>query len=260
MPAPVNIVEKTFWENEYYWAHVELPCRPDMGAAFDRSLAAALSAHVPVRPGERVLEVGCAPAKWLVFFAESFGATVAGIEYSAKGARLSRENLAAAGVPGEIEEADFFEANASRHDLVVSIGFLEHFDKPLEVLERHLDFVQPGGRLVVGVPNFRGFNAALQGFAEPRYLALHNRAAMRPTLYRRFAWAHDLELLHLGYLGGLDPAIIRLAGGAAYSPRRVIPGVATALARRFRELAVAERIEHPWVSSYLLAVYRVPAR
>lgn len=255
---PVNIVEKSFWENDYYWAEAALPCRADMGFAFDRSLARALAAHAPAKRGESVLEVGCAPAKWLIFYAERFGAQVSGIEYSEIGAQLSRDNLLAAGVSGEIATGDFFEVEPTKHRLVVSIGFIEHFDEPAQALERHLDFVAPGGRLAVGVPNFRGLNGAVQWLAKPEYLAIHNRAAMRPALYRDFARDHDLELLHLGYLGGFDPVIIGLSRGPLLSPRRAIPGAITLLEGRFRTLRVADRLEHRWLSSYLLAVYRIP--
>jgi SAM-dependent methyltransferase len=258
MGSPVNISEKSFWENDYYWARAKLPCRADMGFSFDRSLARALAAHAPALTGEDVLEVGCAPAKWLLYYAERFGARVSGIEYSEKGVRLSRENLAAAGVVGEVHEANFFELAPEPHDLVLSIGFIEHFDDPSEVLRRHLDFVAPGGRLAVGVPNLRGLNGALQRLAEPAYLAMHNTAAMRPALFRDFARSHDLELMHLGYLGGFDPAIIYLNRGPLLSPRRAIPGAVTLVEGRYRKLAIADRIEHRWLSSYLLAVYRVP--
>ena len=255
---PVNIVDKSFWETGYYWADVALPCRADMGFAFDRSLAGALAAHAPSEPGETVLEVGCAPAKWLLFYAERFGARVSGIEYSEKGALISQQNLAAAGVSGEIQTGDFFEVEPTAHQMVVSIGFIEHFNDPAKAMARHLDFVAPGGRLVVGVPNFRGLNGAVQWLARPDYLAIHNRAAMRPALYRDFARDHHLELLHLGYLGGFDPIIIGLNRGPLLSPRRAIPGAITLLEGRFRRLSVADRLEHRWLSSYLLAVYRLP--
>jgi len=256
--APVNIVQRSFWENDYYWAGATLPCRADMSFAFDRSLARALCAHAAVEPGQQVLEVGCAPAKWLIFYAERFGARVAGIEYSAKGARLSRENLAAAGAEGVVYETDFFSADPRPYDLVVSIGFVEHFDDPAAALARHLDFVAPGGRLAVGVPNLIGCNGWLQRLAEPGYLALHNQAAMRPSLYRNFARDHDLQLAHLGYLGGFDPAIICLGRGPLLSPGRVIPGAVTLIERHYRRLSLADRLEHRWLSSYLLAVFHVP--
>ncbi len=228
-----------------------------MEFVFDRSLAGALAAHAPAVEGESVLEIGCAPAKWMIFYAERFGARVTGIEYSEKGARLSRENLAAAEVSGDVRASDFFDVEPDLHQLVLSIGFIEHFDKPANVLRRHLDFVAPGGRLAVGVPNFRGLNGAVQRLARPDYLAIHNTAAMRPALYREFARAHDLELLHLGYLGGFDPSIIALSRGPLLSPRRAIPGAITLLESRFRALAIADHLDHRWLSSYLLAVYRI---
>lgn len=257
--APTNIVEKAFWENDYYWARAELPCRVDTTVAFDRSLAGALAANAPVEAGQRVLEVGCAPAKWLLFYAERFGAAVAGIEYSDKGASLSRANLAAAGVASEIQRADFFDVEPRPYDLVLSIGFIEHFDDIPGTFERHLRFVAPGGRLAIGVPNFRGVNRAVQWLADPDYLALHNVAAMRVSLYREMARIHGLELEHLGYLGGPDPAIIRLGRGPTFSPRRALPGAVTLAERRLRARPLGERLQHPWLSSYLLAVYRSPS-
>jgi SAM-dependent methyltransferase len=256
--APRNIVEKSFWETEYYWATATVPCRVDMALAFDCSLARALSAHAPAEPRQTVLEVGCAPGKWMIFYAERFGACVSGIEYSEKGAELSRRNLAAAGVDGQILQEDFFTIEPRTHDLVISIGFAEHFDDLAATLARHLKFVAPGGTLVVGVPNFRGFNRAVQWLAEPDYLALHNLAAMRPMLYHDFARRHGLELEHLGHLGGLDPAIIRLSRDSPISLRRIVPGVVTFAESRLRSLGIGERLEHPLLSSYLLAVYRVP--
>jgi SAM-dependent methyltransferase len=256
--TPRNIVEKSFWESDYYRANAPLPCRPEMEHVFDRSLAHALARYASVEPGQAVLEIGCAPGKWLIFYAERFGARVTGIEYSEKGVRLSRENLAAAAVAGEILHGDLFAVEPTQYDLVVSAGFIEHFDDLAATFTRHLEFVAPGGRLAIGVPNFRGVNRAVQRLAEPDYLALHNLAAMRPALYRDFARTHGLALEHLGHLGGLDPAIIRLSNGPLISLGRAIPGAVTLLERGLHALGIAGRIEHRWLSSYLLAVYRVP--
>ncbi|NIQ06658.1 MAG: class I SAM-dependent methyltransferase, partial [Candidatus Korarchaeota archaeon] len=42
-----------------------------------------------------------------------------------------------------------------KHDIVYSLGFVEHFENFDEVLDRHLDHVIPGGVFVVMVPNLR---------------------------------------------------------------------------------------------------------
>lgn len=260
-PPSRILTDRSFWEQEYYWGADggEHPYRVDLTEAFDRSLARALEARAPVSPADGVVEIGCAPAKWLIFYAERFGADVEGIEYSEKGALLSRENLQRCGVTGTIHHADFFSIDPRPYKLVLSIGFIEHFSDVAGVFSRHLEFTAPGGQLALGVPNFRGLNRFVQALADPKYLELHNRAAMMPALYRELAKRHGLALEWIGHIGGIDPSIIRLARTrCVVSPRRVVPGVVTLAERRFRSTALGERLQHPWVSSYLLATFRRP--
>src|ERR1700759_1569960 len=103
-----SLADQTFWEEKSIWADVAPPVRPDPQLEFDRALMDAFARLAPLSAGATVLEIGCAPAKWLVYLAERFGARVAGVEYSPKGATISTENLIACGVDGEIHEADFF--------------------------------------------------------------------------------------------------------------------------------------------------------
>jgi SAM-dependent methyltransferase len=243
---PSNLVEQEFWETDYF-AGERLPSRPDPAMAFERCLAAALARHAPARTGETVLEAGCAPGKWLVFYAERFDARVEGIEYSEQGAELTRANLRTCGIDGTIVTADFFAGPPRPADLVLSLGFIEHFDDRDGAFERHLEFTAPGGRLVIGVPNYRGVNGLEQRWADPEHLALPNRDAMRPAWYRSLAARHGLTLTHLGHLGGFDPIIIKV--------RRRSALLWTLPEGRYRRLAAADRIDHPALSSYLLAVF-----
>jgi len=192
---PTQLVEKTFWEQDYYWSEAELPCRPDSQLPFDRALGAALLELADVGPGDRVIEIGCAPAKWLVHLAERTGAHVEGIEYSERGAELSTANLRACGVEGTIYQADFFTHEVSGYDLVLSLGFIEHFEELDGVFARHAAFVAPGGRLLLGVPNFRGFNGFLQRHSDTSYLALHNLRAMDAAELRRLGAHHGCGFL-----------------------------------------------------------------
>jgi SAM-dependent methyltransferase len=245
--APTNLADEHFWEEEYLGG-TQLPCRPDPAFPFDRVLASALSAYAPARAGDDVLEIGCAPGKWLLFYAERFGARPAGIEYNEFGASLTRRNLAGVGVDGEILHADFFTVEPRPADLVLSLGFIEHFDNPDEAFERHLAFLRPRGTLVIGVPNFRGVLGAVQRWTDPGHLALHNLAAMRPDLYRRLAGQHSLTVSWQGYLDGLDPAILKLG-------RRSTLPVIVALEQMHRR-GISADWRRPRLSAYLLTVLR----
>ena len=259
-PDPGQLTDREFWETEYYWSRSRGAVRPDEGFAFDRSLARVLAARAPARAGDTVVEVGCAPGKWLVFYAERFGARVSGVEYSGMGAELSRANLAACGLEGAIHEEDFFAMVPQPHDIVLSFGFLEHFEDLAGTFARHVEFVAPGGRLVLGVPNFRGVNRAVQRLADPGYLARHNTAAMSRQRLRSFGRASALELEHLDYLGGFDPSLLRVdRTRPRWHPRRFGPSAFAFAEARWRAMSVAERVDHRWLSTYLLGVWRRPA-
>jgi SAM-dependent methyltransferase len=176
--------------------------------------------------------------------------SVPGIEYSEKGATLSQDNLDALSVNGRIHHADFFTIDPATYDLVVSFGFIEHFDDLESVFARHLDFVGPGGRLVVGVPNFAGLNRMLQRWADPAYLELHNLRAMDPELYLHAGRRHNLEVTHQAYIGGPDPIIVKMG-------RRWVTPLVLAEAR-LRRLRMTEEWNSRWFSPYLLTVFKRP--
>src|SRR5215213_6559543 len=127
MESPRNLAPSQFWDDDYL-AGIDLPERPSPDYPYERALSAALAEHAPVAAGQTVLEIGCAPGRWLVWYGERFGAEVHGLERSTKGAVMTRANLDAAGLTGSVVEGDFFEEQPDLDpvDLVVSFGFIEH--------------------------------------------------------------------------------------------------------------------------------------
>lgn len=246
--TPANIVAKKFWEDDYY-SGVELPARPSADFSYERTLAGTLEELAPLEAGQTVVEIGCAPARWLLWYAERFGAKVRGLEYSAKGAELSRRNLRAAGFEGEIAEGDFFDpaVTVMPSDLVLSLGFIEHFDDIPAAFARHVDFLAPDGTLAIGMPNFRGLTGAFQRWGDPSFLALHNRDAMRPGQYRALAQRHGLRMTALRYLDSFDPHMIRVT--------RHGPGALLAPLMKVRGWRATDRINHRLLSSYLLMIF-----
>lgn len=123
--------------------------------------------HLPDLRGGKVIEVGSAPGTFIADFAEAFGATPYGVEYSDTGARANRAHFAARGVdPENLIHADFFSASFrdayhERFDVVISRGFIEHFTNVDAVIDGHMRLLKPGGTLIVGIPNLRGANGLL---------------------------------------------------------------------------------------------------
>jgi cyclopropane-fatty-acyl-phospholipid synthase len=76
-----------------------------------------------LRPGERLLDIGCGWGGLARFAAEGYGVEVTGITVSKEQQKLARERCD--GLPVSIELTDYREI-AGRFDKVVSVGMFEH--------------------------------------------------------------------------------------------------------------------------------------
>ena len=249
MPAH-NLATKSFWEDTYLTGETAV-ARPSNEFGFDRALVRVLEQRASVPEGATLLEIGCAPAKWMAFYAERFGAKPDGIEYAAGGVELSRANLAACGVEGVVHHADFWEFEFEKpYDAVFSLGFIEHFDAVDDAFDRHIDLVAPGGILILGIPNFQGATRIAQRWSDPEWLALHNMKAMGHKRYVRRAEAAGLEVRSVDYFGGFDPDVIstRKRGRKLLAP-----------IWHLRQRTQREGPNASWLSSYLLMVFAKPA-
>lgn len=239
-----------FWEETYLSAY-EPPYRPSPEIPFERALMRELAQDAPAHSGERLLELGCAPGRWMVFYAERFGAEVEGVEYTDFGAEQTRANLAACNVAGIVHHVDFWKFTPARpYDLVLSLGFIEHFVEVDDAFARHAALLAPGGRLVLSVPNFQGVNRYLQRVFDADWLALHNLEAIGHQPYAGRAAAAGLTIESMRYIGGFDPDMIsvRKRGRKFLAPFW-----------HLRRHGIGDRLNAWWLSSFLLMVFERPA-
>lgn len=245
-----RLTDERFWDE--YWAGVVVPTRVDETVPFERALAAFLAEVLAEEEGS-VLEVGCAPGKWLAYVAQISRLMPAGIEYSRAGLAATRRNFAAHGIePGALIEGDFFAiAPERRFDVVMSFGFVEHFDDPCEVVARHLEWLRPGGLLVIGVPNFTGVHGWMQRAVGPETYAAHNLEVMDPAWFEACGSQLKLATKALDWMAGFEPALPVVEGSprtASAVAARVMMGVG----RRVRRGRMLDQINGPKVSGYLV--------
>lgn len=124
-----------------------------------------------IRPGCRVLEVGCGGSRFLPYFAKDLGAEVWGLDYAPAGVLTARAALARVGLSGTIIQGDLFADNeipTNYFDVVFSGGFIEHFPDTNDVVGRITRFAKPGsGVIITEVPNMGGWIGNLQKLADP---------------------------------------------------------------------------------------------
>ena len=202
---------KDAWDSR--WRGISLPTKLRLWVpsirAFDRFFRAAL----PNLRGKRVLEVGCCPGRWMVYFARQHGASVAGIDYAPQACDITRRNLQLHGLEAPCFHGDARDPapDVGRYDLAFSMGVVEHYDDPREILRAHADLVVPGGTVAVTMPNYAGLHGML--------LRRYNREAYQQHVPHTLADLQDAgrdvgrRPVHARAMGGLDPLLVSGRGG-----------------------------------------------
>ncbi|SFE14040.1 class I SAM-dependent methyltransferase [Blastococcus tunisiensis] len=105
-----------------------------------------------LRPGSRLLDVGCGWGSLALHAAREYGATVVGITVSQEQAALARKRVAEEGLPDavEIRVQDYRAVDDGPFDAISSIGMAEHVGRAqLPAYAATLgSLLRPGGRLL----------------------------------------------------------------------------------------------------------------
>lgn len=155
--------------------------------------------------GGRCFEVGCYPGQYLIYLGKMFDYEINGIDTTPHVLTRLPEfaNLSKVKV-GEFFQDNFLTYQSDQqYDVVCSFGFIEHFDNYLEIIDKHIDLVKPGGILIISCPNFRKFQWIYHAMIDPVNLKRHNIRSMAPEQWAQHAENRGMYTLLSGYDG--DP-------------------------------------------------------
>jgi 2-polyprenyl-3-methyl-5-hydroxy-6-metoxy-1,4-benzoquinol methylase len=134
-------------------------------------------------PGS-AFEMGCGNGLMLAML-RSRGWRVLGSERTEAAAGIGREQFGLEIVAGGLEAV----AAVARFDLVILNQVLEHLDEPAAMLRKLAAMLGPGGKLIIGVPNFASWQSAFGGegwfhLDVPRHLHHYSPASLTSLLNR----------------------------------------------------------------------------
>jgi len=214
----MEITEKEFWEN--YWGNIELPKVIDMGFKNDRVVANSMLNNLPKSENYSLnaLEIGCAPGRWMEFVYRKLNYRIDGFEYLETASKKTSENLLLCNVPQKhfkVVTEDFLVVEPNeKYDLVMSFGFIEHFDNYKEIFEKHLKYTKKDGYTVVGMPNFRGLNYYVQLLIDKisgsKMIENHNIDMMDKNKMLQMIKETGQELIYIDYIGGFEFALFNM--------------------------------------------------
>jgi len=250
-----TLTDKTYWED--YWKAIQIPVLVNESFSNDRVIAEFLKAHVKDSSGRKTaLEIGCAPGKWMIFLAQILHYLPDGVEYLHTAVEKTRENLAMEGVTtASVFEGDFCTLilPEKSYDLVLALGFIEHFTDPVTVIERMLHPLKPGGTVILGIPKFTGINRWLASEVDKtqdyQLLAHHNLSIMNKKFFENLSHNLPLRPLAIDYVGGFEPALFNISRTTLWF-RILFRGISLLL-----DNPLLRTLGLEWYAGYIMAAY-----
>jgi len=144
-------------------------------------------------------EIGCAPGSIMSFFNKNYGCRVEGIDFTSSSRII--DFLKQSGIDDyQVYQDDIFDFDIDKvYDFVGSYGFIEHFDNPGLLIQKHKQLVTEGGYLCITVPNMRYFNYFVNYIFSKELVKNHNLKIMDLKLLKKLILDDEFQEIYANY-------------------------------------------------------------
>jgi len=151
------------------------------------------------------LEVGCVPGRLLIFLNKIYGYHIIGVDY-AESTHNVEKNFEMNNIHDyHLYNQDFRDLSTEiKADIVISVGFIEHFTDYKNIIVKHTKHLKENGLLIITIPNFRFFQYYLHRIFDKMILQNHVLEIMNPKLIRSILLDCDLKIQECRYYGTFD--------------------------------------------------------
>ena len=146
----------------------------------------------------------------LAWVAAALRGQVSGLDYSRRGLDQARRLFDALHLSADLRCEDLRQTTLPRasFDIVYSLGVIEHFEDPREIVSDHLSLLRPGGTALMTVPNYRGIYGTCQRYFDSELLGHHNLEIMTCEALARLAPETDALRVRTYTAGRLSPWLL----------------------------------------------------
>lgn len=187
-----HYTDKKFWDNYFQGRGMrQLEHTP---------FADILDKYLKPDPNKHVFEVGCAGGIYLAYLTKTFGYHASGIDFSDE-IEQTQALFKFHKLPDPIlYREDFFSFHPPHlYDVVLSVGFVEHFEDFRNVVQHHAALVANNGTLIITMPHFAGLQYAFHWLLDRDNLRKHNTRIMNPASLKNALAGLPFKIEYLDY-------------------------------------------------------------
>lgn len=195
-----KLTTKKYWETYYQNSHVNKQHIVTVCSYYDSIWDVFVKeSDAP----KNLLEIGGFPGRYLAYLSNRYKLEPTCLDYNSDISQIEGSFKVMDVSNYSIIQEDFTTYKPHKvFDYVMSNGFIEHFENFDNILDLHVEYMADNGRLLVMIPNMRGYVKFYKYLVDYKNLKMHNLKCMKLKVFNDFAERHNLSILHLDYFGG----------------------------------------------------------
>ncbi len=202
-------------------------------------------------PPRTIIEIGGFPGRYMAYISSKYNLAPTILDFNPEREKVD-ETMRSFGVKDyNVIQADFLTYEPARqYDIVISIGFIEHFENYQEVLDKHVSYLKKGGTLFLLIPNKRYLRKWYGLLVDRENLLMHNLSCMTRKTFDEFEERNSLQCLDFTFYGGFQYAYHGTVNYIQLTLYRVTRLV-------FKILnPILEKYPNRFVSSVIIGIYK----
>ncbi len=245
-----KLTSKEYWEEYYKKTQTSKVKISRIVSEYDQLWEILLSQN-EANPPKTILEIGGYPGRYLAYLSDKFSLVPTCLDYNSDVSKIEECMKIFDVNDYKVLQTDIFNHQIEKqYDIVISLGFVEHFSDYNQILDKHCEYLKPGGTLLIMIPNKRWLRKWYGYIVDYDNLKAHNLKCMNFKTFNDFAKRNNLKEIKLTYFGEFQYAVHQKLNFIQDIIKRVVKFI-------FKRLNPFLR-NHPskFYSSSIIAIYK----
>jgi 2-polyprenyl-3-methyl-5-hydroxy-6-metoxy-1,4-benzoquinol methylase len=193
---------QNYWENYYEKSAIEVKQVNAICGMYDPLWDKLVNENKSTAKSKTLIEVGAYPGRYLAYLSKKFNLIPTALDYNSDKSKIEETFKKFNITEFEILIADFIKyTNEKKYDIVISNGFIEHFEDYHSIVKKHSELLKEGGTMLIMVPNKRYVRKWFDWLCDYDNLKIHNTKCMSKNEFKNFASDNNLKVIAIGYFG-----------------------------------------------------------
>lgn len=245
-----KLTDQTYWEKYYSETKTQKTQIQTVVSEYDKYWEILLLNNSAIPP-KTIIEIGGYPGRFLAYLSDKYNLEPTCVDFNSDKNKIEESMNSFDIKDYKIIQTDIFDYEPiEKYDIVISNGFIEHFEKFDEVMNKHSLFLKEGGTMLIMIPNKRWLRKWYGYLVDYKNLKAHNLKCMKKSTFTNFSRRSGFKLICLEYFSGFPFSVhqkLNFFQKLIYVPTRLF----------FKKInPILAKYPSKYFSSSLIAVYK----